>query len=290
VERGRDLVPFLRRPGHKDCARVLGRLEAWFLRQYDVHHAAVVIQHAALLARGQDDSDRVLSRHRTRSYVVMLALLAAPFAGAALAYDSAPLAFDWLCSSLLAAADVTVLWFLLYRFLLRRDLAFFHASVPRIMAGIIVGYLPIFFIDEIWDLVARGFVQLAIIAVGVGLVTLLYLYIEVQRRLVDSQVAFARAGQIFLLGLLQSAGIGLVLTSLIGPFMALRSWAPEGHTGDIESLRHALPPFVGQLPVVLGVEPLHVFPSAVFVLAFMSFFIGTFLQLMWEDLPMTEPL
>ena len=54
------------------------------------------------------------------------------------------------------------------------------------MAGIIVGYLPIFFIDEIWSLVARSFVPLAIIAVGVGLVTLLYLYVEVQRRLVDT--------------------------------------------------------------------------------------------------------
>jgi len=28
----------------------------------------------------------------------------------------------------------------------------------------------------------------------------------------------------------------------------------------------------------------------VFMMAFMSFFIGTFLQLMWEDLPITEPL
>jgi hypothetical protein len=290
LERGRDLVPFLRRPGHKDCRRVLGKLEAWFLRQYDVHHAAVVIRHAANLARGRDDADRVLSRHRTRTFVGLLALGVLPFAGAALAYDAAPRAFDWLCSAELALAWASVLWFLLYRFLWRRDLAFFHASVPRIMAGIIVGYLPIFFIDEIWSLVARSFLPLAIIAIGVGLVTLLYLYIEVQRRLSDTGVAFARAGQIFLLGLLQSAGIGLVLTSLIGPFMALRSWAPDSGAQSVEALRHALPPFVGQLPVVIGIEPLHVFPSAVFVMAFMSFFIGTFLQLMWEDLPMTEPL
>jgi hypothetical protein len=290
LERGRDLVPFLRRPGHKDCLRVLGKLEAWFLRQYDVHHAAVVIQHAANLSRGRDDTDRVLSRHRTRSYVGMLVALVLPYAAAAFCYERSPQAFDWLVSAQLFLASAAAAWFLIYRFLIRRDLAFFHASVPRIMAGIIVGYLPIFFIDEIWDLVARGFVQLAIIAVGVGLVTLLYLYIEVQRRLADTNVAFARAGQIFLLGLLQSAGIGLVLTSLIGPFMALRSWAPESGAHGIESLRAALPPFVGQLPVVMGVEPLHVFPSAIFVLAFMSFFIGTFLQLMWEDLPMTEPL
>ena len=207
-----------------------------------------------------------------------------------LAYSSAPRAFDAICSAQLLLANVGVLWFLFYRFLWKRDLAIFHAAVPRIMAGIIVGYLPIFFIDEVWSLVARSFFPLATIAVVVGLVTLLYLYIEVQRRLGDTQVAFARAVQIFLLGLLQSAGIGLVLTSMIGPFMASRSWGDESAVRTIETLRHTMPAFVGQLPVVVGVEPLHVFPSAVFVMAFMSFFIGTFLQLMWEDLPITEPL
>jgi hypothetical protein len=38
------------------------------------------------------------------------------------------------------------------------------------------------------------------------------------------------------------------------------------------------------------VEPFYTFPAAVFVMAFFSFFIGTFLQLMWEDIPITEPL
>jgi hypothetical protein len=290
VERGRDLVPFLRRRANRDCQRVLGKLEAWFLRQYDVHHAAVMIQHAANLGRGRPDADRVLSRQRTRNYVVLLAAFAAPFAVAAVSYQSAPRAFDWLCSAELAAADAGVLWFLFYRFLVRRDLAFFHASVPRIMAGIIVGYLPIFFIDEVWDLVTRSFLPLATMSVVVGVVTLLYLYVEVQRRLGDSGVAFARATQIFLLGLVQSTGIGLVLTSMIGPFMAVREWAGENKAESIEQLRHIMPPFVGELPVVLGIEPFHVFPSAIFLMAFMSFFIGTFLQLMWEDLPITEPL
>ncbi|HEX5066778.1 MAG TPA: hypothetical protein VFY49_11740 [Myxococcota bacterium] len=290
VERGRDLVPFLRRPGNKDCMRVLFKLQRWFLRQYDVHHAAVMIQHANHLSRGRDDADRVLSRHGTRNYVFVLVALALPFVGAALAYDRSRLAFDALCSLELALAYGGVLWFLLYRFLVRRDLAFFHASVPRIMAGIIVGYLPIFFIDEIWSLVARSFPSLAIIAIGVGLVTLLYLYIEVQRRLGDSSVSFDRAMQLFLLGLIQSTGLGLVLTSLIGPFMAARSWSENVEATGLESLRHLMHPFVGQLPVVLGIEPLLVFPSAVFVMAFMSFFIGTFLQLLWEDLPITEPL
>jgi hypothetical protein len=290
VERGRDLVPFLRRPGNRDCLRVLGRLRSWFLRQYDIHHAAVMIQHADHVARGRDDANRVLSRHRTRNYVAVLAALCAPFVGATAFYERAPRVFDALCSAELMLAIAGVLWFLLYRFLLKRNLAFFHTSVPRILAGIIVGYLPIFFIDEVWGLVDRSFLSLTALAFVLGLVTLLYLYVEVQGKLGDTPEAFARATQIFLLGVLQSVFIGLLFTGMIGPFMATRNWADVGHVGGMEALRPELPPFVGQLPPVVGIEPLYAFPSAVFVMAFMSFFIGIFLQLMWEDLPITEPL
>jgi hypothetical protein len=290
VERGRDLCPFLRRRANRDCQRVLVKLEHWFLRQYDVHHAAVMIQHAQNLAGGRDDGNRVLSRHRTGNYVGALALLAAPFVAAAFGYDAAPEFFDLLCSLELLVVNVAVLWFLLYRFLWRRDLTFFHASVPRILAGIIVGYLPIFFIDEVWSLASRSWVTLASIVVVLGSTTLLYLYIEVQRRLGDPDVAFARARQIFLLGVLQAAGIGLLFTGLIGRFMAARNWVPGGETLPIDAVRESLPPFVGQLPAMLGVDPFFVFPSSVFMMTFMSFFIGTFLQLMWEDLPITEPL
>jgi hypothetical protein len=289
VERGRDLVPFLRRVGNRDCLRALEKLEAWFLHQYDIQLAAAMTEHAANLVRGVDDADRVLSRHRTRNYVFALAALAAPFAAAALAFERAPVLFDFLCGLEVVSVTLGVLWYLFYQFLWKRDLTFFHASVPRIMAGIIVGYLPIFFIDEVWSLANRPPFALFSIAVILGATTLLYLYIEVQRRLGDTAVAFARARQIFLLGLLQAAVIGILFTGLVGRFMAARNWGPEGQT-PIEALRATLPPFVGQLPPIVGVEPFYTFPAAVLVMTSMSFFIGTFLQLMWEDLPITEPL
>ena len=47
---------------------------------------------------------------------------------------------------------------------------------------------------------------------------------------------------------------------------------------------------IGQLPHIVGLDPIHVFPSALLLMTFLSFFIGIFLQLMWEDLPITEPL
>ena len=290
VERGRDLTPYLRRRGNRDVVRLLGRLEAWFLRQYDIHHAASMIQHADHIANRRDDCDQVLSRHRTPSYVMALAGILGPFALAAVFYERAPRVFDFLCAAQIGLVSLLVAWFLFYRFLWKRDLTLFHASVPRIMAGIIVGYLPIFFIDEVWSLAARPWPTLLLIVVLLGSTTLLYIYIEVQRRLGDSQVAIARARQIFLLGVLQAAGIGVVLTGVIGRFMAARNWQGGGADMSVESLRAAADPFIGQLPIALGVDPLYVFPSAVMMMAFMSFFIGTFLQLMWEELPITEPL
>jgi hypothetical protein len=181
-----------------------------------------------------------------------------------------------------------VIWFALWRFCWRRNLTVFRAAVPRIAAGIIVGYLPIFFVDEVWGLAARSFATQLSICFLLAFATLLYLYIEVQRRLQNPNLAFARARQIFALGFLQSLGIGLVLTSLLGPYMASRNWSDSA--AGVDALRGSLAPLVGHLPEILGIDPFLVFPGAVLFMSFLAFFLGTFLQLMWEDLPITEPL
>ena len=295
VLRARDLVPFLRRPGNRDCQRLLSRLQEWFLRVYDIQHAAAMIYHADRIAPREADveGDRVLSRHTTANYLLALLGMASPFVGAALFYERAPGLFDLLCSAEAMLVNVAALWFLGWRFLWKKNLSFFHAAVPRIVAGIIVGYLPIFFIDEVWGLATRPVSTLLGISALLGMATLLYLYVEVQSRLGDPEVAFRRARQIFLLGVLQSTGIGILLTGLVGRYMALRNWGGDAlAAGSIEELQNGgiLSPFLGELPRIVGVEPLYVFPAAVMVMAFLSFFIGTFLQLMWEDLPITEPL
>ena len=48
IQRGDDLVPFLRRQG-RDSRRIHARLEAWFLRQYDIRHSSAIIYHAIAL-------------------------------------------------------------------------------------------------------------------------------------------------------------------------------------------------------------------------------------------------
>jgi hypothetical protein len=290
IRLGRDLSPFLRRSANRDCLRVLRRLELWFLHQYDIPHASAVIRHAAGLARGRNDADRVLSLHSTRNYLLSIGVLTLPFLGATFAYERAPRFFDLICSGEILVAFAAALWFLLYQFCWKKDLVFFHAAVPRIGAGIIVGYLPVFLIDEVWDLARRPWFPLGVVVILLGFTTLLYLYLEVQRRIRDPREAFARARRIFFLGVLQAQALGLIVTSLLGPFMVSRTWGDEGASVSLTLLRAETPPFLGELPRILGVEPVLAFPTAVILMTVLSFFIGTFLQLMWEDLPITEPL
>jgi hypothetical protein len=290
VSRGADFSPFLRRPHNRDCRRLLKKLETWFLRQYDIRHAAAVLHHHDHLIAGRDDTARLLSLHTTRTYAVALLLLAAPFLGAIFAYDAAPMLFDAAASAEVIVVTAVAFWFLAYRFMWKKDLTFFHASVPRIGAGIIVGYLPVFLIDEVWDLAEQSPFYLTAVATLLGSTTLLYLYVEVQRRIGDPRESFARARRIFLLGLVEAAGFGMVVTSLLGPLMALRNWGVHEASNSLELLSSALPPFLGELPRIVGIPPFSAFPSAVFLMSFLAFFIGTFLQLLWEDLPITEPL
>lgn len=291
IVRGRDLSLFLRRLGNKDCLRLLEKVKLYFLRQYDLCHSAQIIQHAAWVAEGRDEPERILTRHSARNYAFALFLLSLPFLAAAVAYDRARFWFDLAVSVEVAAVTAIAFWYLTIQFAWRRNLTEFFAGVPRIGAGIIVGYLPVFLIDEVWSLSLRAFVPLGAVSMLLALTTLLYLYVEVQRRLGASPVAFARARAIFLLGTLQAFVFGLITTSLIGRFMTLRAWnEAEGGEVAFEVLRAEVPRFAGELPRVMGIEPFLAFPTAVFLMTFLSIFIGTFLQLLWEDLPITEPL
>jgi hypothetical protein len=280
LRRRSQLAPFLRRRGNLDCLRVLRKLEVWLLRQYDVPRASAVIRHAEDLGRGRERRD-ILSWHSTRNYLLLIAFLIWPFVGAAVAYTRAPLLFDAAAAFQILGVIATVLWYLLYQFMWQKDLAFFHASVPRIGAGIIVGYLPVFLIDEVWDLASRPWFPLGVVVTLLGITTLLYIYVEVNRRIGDPRDAF-------LLGVVQALALGLVITTLLGPFMAIRTWGHEEM--PIAWLRVSVAPFFGELPRIMGIDPIYAFPTAVLLMTFMSFFIGTFLQLLWEDLPITEPL
>ncbi|MEZ4332064.1 MAG: hypothetical protein R3F35_09925 [Myxococcota bacterium] len=289
IERGRDLVPYLRRRD-RNTQRIFGKLERWFLRAYDIRNASAIINYGAALTAGRARANRALTWHTPGIHALTLAALAAPFVVGIFAYERFPRAIDLVCSAEVLLVNASALWFLLYRFCWKRDLSFFHSSVPRIGAGIIVGYLPVFLIDEVWDLASHSTFALNAVSALLGLVTLLYIYVEIAHRIPDPSVAFARARAIFLLGVVEAFGAGIVMTSLVGPFMVERNWSPDSGTVPLDTLKATMPSILGQLPHLVGYEPLWVFPSALFLMTFLSFFIGIFLQLMWEELPITEPL
>ena len=294
LRRTSHLSPFLRRRGSRDCLRILRKLEVWLLRQYDVPRAAAVIHYAEDLGRNHVRPDGILSWHSTANYLGAIALLVWPFVGAAFLYQRATLFFDVAVSLETLAVIAAALWYLLYRFAWQRDLAFFHGAVPRIGAGIIVGYMPVFLIDEVWDLSRRLWFPLGVTVLLLAITTLLYIYVEVRRRIDDPDEAFARALRLFLLGVVEALALGLVITTLLGSSMVVRVWANDDPAASVESVRQMTPAFIGQLPRIMGYSSayvsVYVYPTAVLLMTFFSFFIGTFLQLLWEDLPITEPL
>ncbi len=289
IERGRDLMPFLRR-ADRNTKRIFDKLERWFLRAYDIRNASAIINFSASLSAGRATSNRILTWHTPAIHALTVAFLVAPFVVGTFVYARVPHWIDLVCSAEVVVINASALWFLLYRFCWKRDLSYFHSSVPRIGAGIIVGYLPVFLIDEVWDLASHATLATNAVTALLGLVTLLYIYVEIAHRILDPTVAFARARAIFLLGVVQALGAGIVVTSLVGPFMVMRNWSPESGRVSVATLKETMPLMLGQLPHVVGYESLWVFPAVLFLMTFLSFFIGIFLQLMWEELPITEPL
>lgn len=51
-----------------------------------------------------------------------------------------------------------------------------------------------------------------------------------------------------------------------------------------------MPTVIGQLPHIVGIEGVYACPSALLLMSFLSFLIGIFLHLMWEELQISEPL
>jgi hypothetical protein len=289
IERSQDLMPFLRH-ADRNTKRIFDKLERWFLRAYDIRNASAIINFSAALSAGRATSNRVLTWHTPGIHALTLAALVAPFVVGAFVYDRFPHWIDFVCSAEVVLVNASAIWFLLYRFCWKRDLSYFHSSVPRIGAGIIVGYLPVFLIDEVWDLASHSTIATNAVTLLLGLVTLLYIYVEIAHRILDPSVAFARARAIFLLGVVQALGAGIVVTSLVGPFMVMRNWSPDSGRIPVATLKQTMAPMLGQLPHIVGYESLWVFPAVLFLMTFLSFFIGIFLQLMWEELPITEPL
>jgi len=150
---------------------------------------------------------------------------------------------------------------------------YFKLLIPRLLAGILIGYLPLLFAGEIWNTIEKidvfsGF----IIIISSLLFCFYYLFNEVKNILSDSRIAFTRALRIFLIGILESFSLGIIILDLIAkPF--------------IESLDNKL-----ELHFIYGLFGGHIYPKILLIFFPLALFIGIFVQIIWEDKPITHPL
>ena len=96
-----------------------------------------------------------------------------------------------------------------------------------------------------------------------------YLSIEVQNTVRDKLVGIIRASRVFSTGVLESFAIGMVALDLITP-----AFLPDGVPADVLQ-----PAFVGSI-----------YPRILCVYSPLALLIGIFVQIIWEDKPITEPL
>jgi hypothetical protein len=148
-----------------------------------------------------------------------------------------------------------------------RSILLLRILLPRLIAGIIIGYLPLFFNDTPWKILEKMLddPRLGIITVVLALIfSFLYVFNEIYKTVKDIRIACGRTLLIYSMGLIESFAIGAVLLDIITQFFCI-----EANTIGL---------FGYICPKILYIY----FPSALFI--------GFFTQMMWQEKPITYPI
>jgi len=152
----------------------------------------------------------------------------------------------------------------------RKMFLWFKLMIPRMVGGIVVGYLPLLLTDEAWNMVKEIDVLEAscLITFAFG-VSLYYIFIEIHNTLKDKWESLVRALRVFATGLLESLVIGIIVLDLI-----TKAFKPSLLEEGL--LVHGL----------LG----YIYPKLLYIYFPLALLIGIFVQIIWEDKPITHPL
>ena len=150
----------------------------------------------------------------------------------------------------------------------------FQIYLPRMAAGIIVGYL-VLFSDEAWGGIFGEHGALFVLARILVPCAAVFLYILIEMNNVKGirYSIFWKALRLFFRGAAYAFLIGLIISDLFGEAIVQR--IPEAQ-GTVSPCLNGL---VG-----------HLYPEVVFYLAPLALFIGVFVQLLWEDKPLTAKI
>ena len=152
----------------------------------------------------------------------------------------------------------------------KRNFLLFKLLLPRMVAGIVVGYMPLIIAEEAWGMANRmGELEVFCIALFTLGFSLYYLFIEVDNTLRNKWLSLGRAFRIFSTGLLESFLIGVLVLDLMA-----EAFYP---TLMADSLT---------LPGLFG----YISPKLLYLYFPLALFIGIFVQIIWEDKPITHPL
>lgn len=292
---------------------MLGRLQAYYANRYEMPRLAIAAQvldemqertdrqHDAEssgprgIARGLGRGMRVfwnewLSLTGRASWVLLALLGLALGAPVAAVLSEAPLVIEALYSGLLVCMTIFVplvgTWVLIYR----RRSAPYVRLLPRLAGATLIGYAPLVSDNALWgalwdvDLNSALFLAFVAVSSAVG-----YVYISVYRRVNHRGLALARTTVISLMGLLQSALIGLILCATLGQRLAMSGLGKEFERTGTWMVLEGLPRWVS-LWVPWNWDCIH-FPTMVFLVwCPLAFFLGVVVQLLWEDRSIVDPV
>lgn len=304
IRNGDELDPFFFDPNKMDHPAVdkmgelhLRFLTTWFIRRYNLRRAwwltkkmlehqrpklALWLTPMVLLSTGLFLTWMLIFAILIfgADYFCAQSLLTSPGMGAAARELLPGTSICVLFSTSFKVALIAIYAFLMVAFLL----FCLHAQllqllIPRLAACIMVGYFPLIVTDEIWLAVPQLVLYTSwwpppfsfVIGTLALFVSWVYLLIEVSNKVSNRALAWRRTSVVFLIGLGWSLIIGLLVLDLVG--LAFKN--------RLESLHSLLwvPGLFGQIPVqvLLLYMPL-------------ALLLGIFLQIIWEEKPITEPL
>ncbi len=144
--------------------------------------------------------------------------------------------------------------------------------IPRLAACIVVGYVPLVITDGAWEtvtLLSPLSVTCVFVLSLIG--SFVYLLIEMRNRIRQPGIAWGRSAKVVMIGIGWSWIIGLLLMDLLGNVFKCR--LPRLNT------MLWVPGLFGEIPVLV-------------LLLYMplALLLGIFLQIIWEEKPITEPL
>ncbi len=154
----------------------------------------------------------------------------------------------------------------------KKEFLDYKLFLPRLIGGIILGYIPLFMTQEIWEWL---FVFDQSVLIGLSIFAFcfsgLYLFLEVYNNLDNIRQAAVRSLAVLFLGLIYSLIIGLLLFDFFSYIFVL----------DLETLNR-----------VIIVEGLFSFYDPIRLFAYfpIALTIGIFLQIFWEEKPITHPI